>query len=400
MGFDFEDLNEELFSKVIAFSYCKGSGLGGPGVINFLTNDGKQYLIGEEGFEDDWISPGNTYTFMSEAFGSDGDNGNWVRISKKYASDRIYFRRDLLSNTDSIIEDYRKKHEISGVLFEWQPLVWKILGMDSSKIEHVVYDKTKEIAKQEEENRKKAEEHFRRVLLKPDAFEWRKLYYNNAILKDDTDEWLQGYYLLLFKKVDICRIDGSMMTIAFQREQSEEGVHRTDAKIEAYNLFYQRFEDVRGPLEIPECRGGSPEKELEKSFAGYLTCYCVNTRDRFIRSYSSLKEAKIGAMYWLKVWGGIDSETVIPYGAIRSDASEIRKKEIREAELYMTFVARYAEVIELIKKYDYPGNAADEVAKVLGIDRSEVGFIYNMFDPVLFSAKRLETIKRMVGESL
>ena len=395
MSFTFTDLNEELFSKVIAFSYSKGSGLGGPGVIYILTDDGKEYFIGEEGFEGDWISPGNTFPFMSEAFGSDG-NENWVRISKKYASDRIYLRRELQSGADSIIEEYCKKNE----LFVWQSMVWQILGIDSSKIEHIVYDKTKKILEQEEENRKKAEEHFKRVLLKPNAFEWRKLYYNNAIPTDDTDNWLQGYYLLLFKKVDTCRIDGSMMTIAFQREQSEEGVHSIDAKIEAYNLFYQRFEDVRGPLEIPECQGGSPMKELEKSFAGYLTCYSVNARDEFIRSYSSLEEAKKGAMYWLKVRGGIDSENVIPYGTVRSDDSELRKKELREGELYLTFVTRYADVIEVIKKYDYPGNAADEVAKVLGIDKSEVGFIYNMFDPVLFSVSRHEAIKRMVGENL
>lgn len=397
MSFKFEDLNDELFSKVIAFSYSTGSGLGGPGAICMLTNDGKEYLIGEEGFEGDWIHPENIFPFMSEAFGS---NGSWVRISKKYASESIYFRRELQIGTDSIIEDYRKKNELYGALFVWQPLVWKILGMDADKIEHIVYDKTKKIVEQEEENRKKAEEQFKRVLLKPDAFEWRKLYYNNDIPKDDTDKWIQGYYLLLFKKVDTCRIDGSMMTIAFQREQSEEGVHRIDAKIEAYNLFYQRFEDVRGPLEIPEFQGGSPMKELEESFTGCLTCYSVNLRDGFIRSYSSLEEAKKGAMYWLKVRGGIDSDNVIPYGTIRSDASEIRKKELREAELYMTFVTRYADVIEVIKKYDYPGNAADEVAKVLGIDRSEVGFIYDKFDPVLFSASRLETIKRMVGENL
>lgn len=37
----------------------------------------------------------------------------------------------------------------------WQPLVWQHLGMDASKIEHIVYDKTKKIAEQEEENRKK-----------------------------------------------------------------------------------------------------------------------------------------------------------------------------------------------------------------------------------------------------
>ena len=153
-----------------------------------------------------------------------------------------------------------------------------------------------------------------------------------SIPKDHADKWLQGYYLLLFKKVDTCRIDGSMMTIAFQREQSEEGVHRIDAKIEAYNLFYQRFEDVRGPLEITEFQGGSPMKELEESFTGCLTCYSVNLRDGFIRSYSSLEEAKKGAMYWLKVRGGIDSENVIPYGTIRSNASEMRSSSY----LFMT----------------------------------------------------------------
>lgn len=90
MSFKFEDLNEELFSRVIAFSYSIGSGLGGPGAIYLLTNDGKEYLIGEEGFEGDWIRPGNIFPFMSEAFGFD-DNGSWVRISKKYSSERIFF---------------------------------------------------------------------------------------------------------------------------------------------------------------------------------------------------------------------------------------------------------------------------------------------------------------------
>lgn len=113
-----------------------------------------------------------------------------------------------------------------------------------------------------------------------------------------------------------------------------------------------------------------------------------------------LEEAKKGAMYWLKVWGGIDSENVIPHGSIRYDALEIHKRELRAAELYMTFITRYADVIEVIKKYDYPGNALDEVAEVLGITRDEVGFIYGLFDPVLFSASRLQTIKKMLGENL
>lgn len=166
---------------------------------------------------------------------------------------------------------------------------------------------------------------------------------------EDTEKYLlQGYDLLLFKRIDTARIDGVMMMIAFQKEQCSEGVHTMNAKVEAYNLFYRRIEDVRGPLEIPVDQGKSPMIELENSFSGNLSCYSVNTRGEFIRSYSSMEEAKMGAMYWLKVWGGIDSENVIPYGTICSDEEEVHKRDVREAELYMTFITRYADVIETI----------------------------------------------------
>ena len=46
MNFRYENLNEKLFDKVIAFSYSMGSGLGGPGMIAMLTIDGKEYPCG------------------------------------------------------------------------------------------------------------------------------------------------------------------------------------------------------------------------------------------------------------------------------------------------------------------------------------------------------------------
>ena len=395
MSFGYEDLNIELFNKIIAFSYSMGSGLGGPGMIIMLTSDGKEYLIGQEGFEGNWLYPEHTFPFMAEAFSETSDK--WIRISKRYASERIYCRKELQSQINHVIENYRKKN---GLLYNWESMIWKILGIDD--VEYIIYDKTLEFRKLDELERKQLEEHFKNVLLKPDSFEWHKLYYNNCIPKDVDVETssLQGYYLLLFKSINISRIDGVMMTIAFQREQCSEGVEEMNAKVESYNLFYQRFEDVRGPLEIPAKQDKSPMKEFEKSFQGRLSCYSVNARGKFVRSYSSLEEAKKGAMYWLKVWGGIDSENVIPYGTIRSDTSEIHKREVHEAKLYMTFITRYADIIEIIKKYDYPGNAADEVAEVLGVNRDEVGFIYGLFNPVLFSASRLKTIKKMLGENL
>lgn len=395
MSFGYEDLNIELFNKIIAFSYSMGSGLGGPGMIIMLTSDGKEYLIGQEGFEGNWLYPEHTFPFMAEAFSENSDK--WIRISKRYASERIYCRKELQSQINHVIENYRKKN---GLLYNWESMIWKILGIDD--VEYIICDKTLEFRKLDELERKQLEEHFKNVLLKPDSFEWHKLYYNNCIPKDVDVETssLQGYYLLLFKSINISRIDGVMMTIAFQREQCSEGVEEMNAKVESYNLFYQRFEDVRGPLEIPAKQDKSPMKEFEKSFQGRLSCYSVNARGKFVRSYSSLEEAKKGAMYWLKVWGGIDSENVIPYGTIRSDTSEIHKREVHEAKLYMTFITRYADIIEIIKKYDYPGNAADEVAEVLGVNRDEVGFIYGLFNPVLFSASRLKTIKKMLGENL
>ena len=141
-----------------------------------LTSDRKEYIIGQEGFEDDWLHPENTFPYMEEVFNSE-DCGKWFRISKKHASERIYCRKEL-----------------------------------QSQINHV----TEKIRKRDEQDRKQSEEHFERVLLKPDSFGWHKLYYNNCIPKDeDTEKYLlQGYYLLLFKKIDECRIDGSMMTIA------------------------------------------------------------------------------------------------------------------------------------------------------------------------------------------
>ena len=395
MSFGYEVLNIELFNKIIAFSYSMGSGLGGPGMIIMLTSDGKEYLIGQEGFEGNWLYPEHTFPFMAEAFSENSDK--WIRISKRYASERIYCRKELQSQINHVIENYRKKN---GLLYNWESMIWKILGIDD--VEYIIYDKTLEFRKLDELERKQLEEHFKNVLLEPDSFEWHKLYYNNSITKDVDVETssLQGYYLLLFKSINISRIDGVMMTIAFQREQCSEGVEEMNAKVESYNLFYQRFEDVRGPLEIPAKQDKSPMKEFEKSFQGRLSCYSVNARGKFVRSYSSLEEAKKGAMYWLKVWGGIDSENVIPYGTIRSDTSEIHKREVHEAKLYMTFITRYADIIEIIKKYDYPGNAADEVAEVLGVNRDEVGFIYGLFNPVLFSASRLKTIKKMLGENL
>lgn len=107
MSFGYEDLNIELFNKIIAFSYSMGSGLGGPGMIIMLTSDGKEYLIGQEGFEGNWLYPEHTFPFMAEAFSENSDK--WIRISKRYASERIYCRKELQSQINHVIEIIARK---------------------------------------------------------------------------------------------------------------------------------------------------------------------------------------------------------------------------------------------------------------------------------------------------
>ena len=169
---------------------------------------------------------------MAEAFLEDSDK--WFRISKKYASEKIYCLKEFQSQVNNVIENYRKK---DGLLYNWESMIWQILGIDD--VEHIIYDKTEEFRERDEQKRKQSEEHFKSVLLKPDSYEWHKLYYNNCIPKDEDMEtsFLQGYYLLLFKSMNASRIDGVMMTIAFQRDQCSEGVEEMNAKVEAYNLF-------------------------------------------------------------------------------------------------------------------------------------------------------------------
>ena len=47
--FDLNDLKQELQQKIVFLNLQYGSGLGGPGCIIFLTEDGDEYFIDEEG---------------------------------------------------------------------------------------------------------------------------------------------------------------------------------------------------------------------------------------------------------------------------------------------------------------------------------------------------------------
>ena len=47
--FQFGNLNEKLFNRVVCFAYSYPSGLGGPGTLLMYTEDGEEYLADQRG---------------------------------------------------------------------------------------------------------------------------------------------------------------------------------------------------------------------------------------------------------------------------------------------------------------------------------------------------------------
>ena len=47
--FQFENLNEKLFNRVVCFAYSYPSGFGGPGTLLMYTEDGVEYLADQRG---------------------------------------------------------------------------------------------------------------------------------------------------------------------------------------------------------------------------------------------------------------------------------------------------------------------------------------------------------------
>lgn len=66
--FQFENLNEKLFNRVVCFAYSYPSGLGGPGTLLMYTEDGEEYLADQRGLvEYDWFKLDEIVPFRDES---------------------------------------------------------------------------------------------------------------------------------------------------------------------------------------------------------------------------------------------------------------------------------------------------------------------------------------------
>lgn len=149
-----------------------------------------------------------------------------------------------------------------------------------------------------EDIKKKNEDERNKKRLELSDFDWKTWHANN--IKSNP---IEGIYDILYK-VDNGRVFGLKWTIEYQYKEIEPMCISNE--IECYNLFMQRYFDFEGPMNFPE-----PNENIEiVPEKGTLHKHGINDKGEFIRSYKTLEEAKIGALYRCG-WNGINKNTIL-----------------------------------------------------------------------------------------
>ncbi|WP_044917104.1 hypothetical protein [Butyrivibrio sp. WCE2006] len=145
---------------------------------------------------------------------------------------------------------------------------------------------------------------------------WKPLYCNNMI-----SNGLSGYYTLMFKEQEYENtFTGYKWTITFQYKENKTSKDCLDQQIEAYILHLNQYRNLEKLFEYPDPTpiGGDAtfisanvsETERKKNFGLYDS---VNNTGDFIRAYSTLDDAKNGALERCK-WYGLDEDTALIKG--------------------------------------------------------------------------------------
>lgn len=292
--FDLEDLGQELQEKIVFLELSYGSGLGGPGCIIFLTDDGVEYYIDEVGTD---TSVHNMVKLFPEVY-------KCYRNIDDYETDEIGFVQG---------DKWNAIHVFAGVFFvrktyydKFCPLYMemkesdrdfllslgrKMLGIDKLVTfeDRMVYIKSYQ--KWEEHNREveKRERERKENRLTEQDVPW--VVYSNNIAN--------GLIWLLIRKESDGKFSVYRWLIQGQRETEKEGCYRLEAPIECYNLFLNRLGQV-------DEEGISDTENIYRFFK-------CDAPGEFIRSYKTIEKAKVAAQErndWSVGWGNVNKLNV------------------------------------------------------------------------------------------
>lgn len=144
--FEFEDLNEKLFNRVVYFAYSYPSGLGGPGTLLMYTEGGEEYFVDQRGLvEYDWFRLDEIVPFRDKS-----------RFKEYYwgIGVYLYIRKDLYDKVIAAMERIEKHYHM--VPTE-KKIIWQVLEIPEEKVVRIVYARTKRIMEEEQKEREEKE---------------------------------------------------------------------------------------------------------------------------------------------------------------------------------------------------------------------------------------------------
>lgn len=290
--FDLSDLNDDLM-KQISFFEISYPEMDSSGCVIFYTQNGDEYIISPIGT--DWridhivekfpeINNANkeleTRIINEQGF---NDAGNW-KILLEYCG-RFFVRNDFF---DQFYELYKSAClQIKEFPME---IVRQFFRKDRSVPSKIMVYITTQECWDLEEKRKTAFEK-ERMLNRLSAFDvpWIR-YYGN---KDE------GYIRFWIRKQKNGTFSAFRWLIQVQKEQSAEGVVKPNGAVECYNLFLQKWLDLKAE-EIDE---------FEELYCEKVICFKAG---EFVRSYKNLEQAQNAADIrneWIG-WGNVNKKNI------------------------------------------------------------------------------------------
>ena len=290
--FELEDINETLINEIVFFDISY-PGMGDPGCVIFITRSGDEYIISQQGT--DWhladivkLFPDIYEVWENQENGAKDEYGftainNW-KIIPEFAG--VFFVR-----TD-FFEKFNFKYQAASASEKEFPcsIARLLFGRESyAPDERMVYAKNQECWNQDIQEEIAGKREIEKNRLSDTDVPWMK-YYNTIG---------EGYIKFWIRKNNDGTLTGFRWLIQVQKEEYQEGSYKSDAPIECYNLFLQKYENMDAKL----------FNDLENIYFTYVQCHEAG---KFIRSYKKLEKAKKAVSIrneWIG-WGNVNKKNV------------------------------------------------------------------------------------------
>lgn len=304
--FTLSDLTKEFFSEL-----CYIEQMWSIGCILMVTENGQEYWLGKEGYDED--NPQNTVPLLAtcEKWDKEIENNGWTYVISDYDTD-ILIRNDFYEKMNKLYYDVEHRKLEHEACYQLLQCVLK----PKYGLQRKWYTKTLEKWNEKELECRKIEENRKRIALTAKDIEWKPVHISNLLYNS-----IMGIYGFLFKKQENGKITGYKWTIVFQYQEDydEYEMRKKDAPIEAYNLYFKEYRDVAGVLGYRK-----PGYSHQQCYTKSTIQDGVHSYGKFVRSYKTLELAKEAVLYRNEYGGNVNLENII---RVSMDEQTISKME-------------------------------------------------------------------------